>query len=68
MRQDWLADAERHGHMAAFTDLPGRSVRLELAMALSITEYAAGGSLITEADALVNRYPTGVGLPSPGRG
>jgi hypothetical protein len=31
-------------------------VRLELAMALQITEHAAG-MLIAEADALVNRYP-----------
>jgi hypothetical protein len=55
MRRESLADAAKHG--LQLTDVIERSVRLELAAALSITEYAAG-ALIAEADALVNRYPT----------
>jgi hypothetical protein len=55
MRQDALADAERHGYQ--LTDLVERGIRLELACALRVTEHAAG-MLIAEADALVNRYPT----------
>ena len=54
MRREQLADAARHGHQ--LTEVMERSVRLELAAALSITEYSAG-ALIAQADALVNRYP-----------
>ncbi|KAA9111627.1 DUF222 domain-containing protein [Microbacterium rhizomatis] len=54
MRREALADATRHGY--ALNEVIERSVRLELAAALSITEAAAGG-LIAQADALVNRYP-----------
>ena len=53
MRREQLADAARHGYQ--LTEVIERSVRLELAAALSITESAAG-MLIGEADALVNRY------------
>jgi hypothetical protein len=54
MRQQALADARRYGER--LTDVIERGIRLELAMALQITEHAAG-TLIAEADALVNRYP-----------
>jgi Domain of unknown function (DUF222) len=54
MRRFALADASRHGF--ALTEVIDRSVRLELACALSITETAAG-ALIGQADALINRYP-----------
>src|SRR5688572_14776298 len=53
MRREALADASRHGYQ--LTEIIERSVRLELAAALSITESAAG-TLIAQADALVNRY------------
>ena len=53
-RQDALADARRHGH--ELTEVIERSVRLEVAAALAITE-AAAGALICQADALMNRYP-----------
>jgi len=54
MRQEALADAARRGH--ALMAVMERSVRLELAAALSITESSAG-LLIGQAEALVNRYP-----------
>jgi hypothetical protein len=54
MHLERLADAERHGR--ALTDVIERSLRLELAAALRITEYAAN-ELISVADALVHRYP-----------
>ncbi len=54
MRRDALDDAAVHGY--ALNDVIERSVRLELAAALAITE-AAAGSMIAQADALVNRYP-----------
>ncbi|WP_235566826.1 HNH endonuclease signature motif containing protein, partial [Microbacterium sp. Root61] len=54
LRQEALADAASHGHQ--LTDVIERSVRLELAAALSITESAAG-LLVAHADALVHRYP-----------
>ena len=50
-----LVDAERHGRM--LSDVIERSVRLELAAAMRITEYAAG-EMIALADALVRRYPS----------
>ncbi len=55
LRCDALADAERHGY--ALTEVLDRSVRLELAAALRITEYAAG-DLLTLAEAVVHRYPS----------
>src|SRR6478752_4332719 len=53
MRQDALSDAR--GHADQLGEILERSLRLELAAALGVTEHAAG-TLITEADALVNRY------------
>src|SRR6478735_8365083 len=47
MRQRRLADAARYGYQ--LTEVIERSVRLELAAALSITESAAG-ALLTQAD------------------
>ena len=55
MRRSALEDAERHG--LVLTEVIERSIRLELAAALRITEHAAG-ELITLSDALVRRYPT----------
>src|SRR6476469_1718512 len=49
MRLEQLADARRHGY--ELNEVIERSIRLELAAALSITE-AAAGSLIAQADAL----------------
>jgi len=54
LRLEALAEAARAGNTLA--DVIERSVRLELACALSITESSAG-SLITLAEALVHRYP-----------
>ena len=54
MRREALEDAARHGR--ELTDVIERGVRLELAAALRITEFAAG-ELIRQADALVHRYP-----------
>ena len=53
MRRDALRDAARHGYQ--LTEVIERSVRLELAAALGMTE-ATAGHLIAQADALVNRY------------
>lgn len=54
MRRDALRDAARHGR--ELTDVIERGVRLELAAGLRITEHAAG-ELLTQAEALVHRYP-----------
>jgi Domain of unknown function (DUF222) len=54
LRLEMLADARRAGN--TLTDVIERSVRLELAAALSITESAAG-SLMALGEALVHRYP-----------
>lgn len=54
MRREALRDAETHGR--ALTDVLERSVRLELAAALRMTEHAAG-QMISLAEALVHRYP-----------
>ena len=54
MRREALEDAARHGR--ELTDVIERSVRLELAAGLRITEHAAG-ELIRQAEALVHRYP-----------
>lgn len=54
MRREALEDAARHGR--ELTDVIERGVRLELATALRITEFAAG-ELIQQSDALVHRYP-----------
>lgn len=55
MRCEALADAAAHG--CPLTDVIERSIRLELAAALGITE-AAADVLLSRADALVNRYPS----------
>ncbi|MET0812186.1 MAG: DUF222 domain-containing protein, partial [Microbacterium sp.] len=49
------ADARRRGPGMS-TEIRDRSVRLELASALRITEYAAG-ELLALADAVVHRFP-----------
>jgi len=54
LRREMLADAFPAGEPP--TQVMERSVRLELAAALRITEHAAG-DLIATADALVHRYP-----------
>lgn len=51
-----ILDAEATGRGAGVTDLVERSVRLELAAAMRITEHAAG-RMIRHAEALVERYP-----------
>ncbi|MGN8553702.1 UNVERIFIED_CONTAM: HNH endonuclease [Microbacterium sp. SLM126] len=53
LRRNALADASRYGVVAGIVE---RSVRLELAAALRITEHAAG-MLLARAEALVHRYP-----------
>jgi hypothetical protein len=54
LRRSHLAGADFAGRM--LTEVVMRGVRLELATALRITEYAAA-NLIALADAVVNRYP-----------
>ncbi|BDV31004.1 HNH endonuclease signature motif containing protein [Microbacterium terricola] len=54
LRREMLADAVQPGEPV--TQVKERSIRLELAAALRITEHAAG-DLISIADALVHRYP-----------
>lgn len=54
MRREALRDAERDG--VALTEIVDRSIRLELAAALRITEHRAG-ELLRRAEALVHRYP-----------
>ena len=54
LRLAYLADAEVAGRV--LTDVVLRGLRLELAAAMRITEYAAG-DLIALAEALVQRYP-----------
>ena len=53
MRRHALADPGRYGGVAEIVE---RSVRLELAAALGVTETAAG-MLMVRAEALVHRYP-----------
>ncbi|MET0297263.1 MAG: DUF222 domain-containing protein [Microbacterium sp.] len=55
MRDDAVAEARARGR--ANTEIIDRSVRLELACALRITEHAAG-AMLALAEALVHRYPT----------
>lgn len=54
LRRNALADARRHG--AGADAVIERSVRLELAAALRITEHAAA-DLMVRAEALVHRFP-----------
>ncbi|MGC5170215.1 DUF222 domain-containing protein [Microbacterium sp. DT81.1] len=53
-RREALADAARHGR--GLVEVVERSVRLEIAAALRITEHAADG-LLSLGEALVHRYP-----------
>lgn len=53
VRREALTDGARYG---ATTHIAERSVRLELAAALRITEHAAD-AMFTRADALVNTFP-----------
>ena len=62
LRRNALADASRYG--SAIAEVVERSVRLEVAAALRITEHTADGLLAT-AEALVHRYPAA--LESLGR-
>ncbi|MFE1646318.1 DUF222 domain-containing protein [Microbacterium sp. P01] len=54
MRGELLADAAANGY--AHTDVVERSIRLELALAMGMTE-AAADMLLAHAEALVHRYP-----------
>ncbi len=54
MRRELLAEAESAG--LGVGEVIERGIRLELAAALRVTEYAAG-RMITLADAFVHRYP-----------
>ncbi|HWR86047.1 MAG TPA: DUF222 domain-containing protein [Rhodoglobus sp.] len=54
MRREALAEAAGRG--AGVRDVVERAIRLELAAAMRITEYAAG-RLIVLSEALVHRYP-----------
>ncbi|WP_194410783.1 HNH endonuclease signature motif containing protein [Microbacterium cremeum] len=64
MRREMLADAAGRG--TGVRDVVERSIRLELAAAMRITEYAAG-RMIAQAEALVNRYPGVLDALSCGR-
>ena len=55
LHREAVADAERRGSKASL--MVGRSVRLEVAAALRITEHAAE-QLLCQARALVHDYPT----------
>lgn len=54
-RREALAEAAQYDRRV--TEIAGRSLRLELAAALRVTEYAAD-RLLQMAEALVHRYPT----------
>ncbi|MCP2638125.1 HNH endonuclease [Microbacterium sp. HD4P20] len=64
MRREMLA--EDAGRGAGVTDLVERSIRLELASAMRVTEYAAG-QMIVQAEALVHRYPAALAALAAGR-
>lgn len=64
MRREALAEAAERG--AGLRDVVERSIRLELAAAMRVTEYAAG-RLMQQAEALVNRYPAVLEALSGGR-
>jgi hypothetical protein len=64
MRREMLAEAAGRG--AGVTDLVERSIRLELASAMRVTEYAAG-QMIVQAEALVHRYPAALESLAGGR-
>ena len=54
LRQEMLADAARHG--CGLKDVVERSIRLEIAAALRITESAAA-RMVSRSEALIYRYP-----------
>jgi hypothetical protein len=64
MRRHLLADAAGRG--AGVLDIIERSIRLELAAAMRITEYSAG-RMIVRAEALVRRYPRALDALAAGR-
>lgn len=64
MRRELLAEAVDRG--AGVLDVMERSVRLELATSMRITEYAAG-RLIVQAEALTRRYPDALASLAGGR-
>jgi hypothetical protein len=64
MRRELLAEAAGRG--AGVTDIVERSIRLELAAAMRVTEYAAG-RMIAHAQALVHRYPDALDSLGGGR-
>ena len=64
MRRVLLVEAEGRGF--GITDVIERGIRLELAMGMRITEYAAG-RMITMADALVHQYPAVLASLASGR-
>lgn len=64
MRRERLAETAGRG--AGVLDIVERSIRLELASAMRITEYAAG-RLIMQAEALTQRYPEALESLTGGR-
>ncbi|MEU1973437.1 DUF222 domain-containing protein [Microbacterium sp. NPDC019599] len=64
MRQELLQEATGRGD--GVRDVVERAIRLELATAMRVTEYAAG-RLIAQAEALVRRYPSALDALSSGR-
>jgi len=63
MRRELLREAAGRG--SAVADIVERSIRLELAAAMRVTEYAAE-RLIRQAEALVHRYPDALSALSAG--
>jgi hypothetical protein len=64
MRRELLREATGRGD--GVRDIVERSIRLELAAAMRVTEYAAG-RLIARAEALVRRYPSALEALGSGR-
>ncbi|WP_374975495.1 DUF222 domain-containing protein [Microbacterium trichothecenolyticum] len=64
MRRELLREADGRGD--GVRDIVERSIRLELAAAMRVTEYAAG-RLIAQAEALVRRYPAALEALGSGR-
>ena len=64
MRRELLADAAGRG--VGVVEIVERSIRLELAAAMRVTEYAAG-RMIVLAEALVRRYPAALDALGGGR-
>ncbi|HKP06786.1 MAG TPA: DUF222 domain-containing protein, partial [Microbacterium sp.] len=64
MRRELLLEASGRGD--GVRDIVERSIRLELAAAMRVTEYAAG-RLIVQAQALVRRYPAALQALGSGR-